>query len=57
MILRGVFNGTEIAELADEAHRLLERKDLMDPDNIRCRWQDWPRRANAGLIVLILLLT
>ena len=40
LILRGVFNAAEIAQLADEAMRLLERRDLMDPDNIRCRWQD-----------------
>jgi ectoine hydroxylase-related dioxygenase (phytanoyl-CoA dioxygenase family) len=40
LILRGIFEDMEIAELSYEANRLLERKDLMDPDNIRCRWQD-----------------
>jgi ectoine hydroxylase-related dioxygenase (phytanoyl-CoA dioxygenase family) len=40
LILRNVFADSEIAELAEEADRLFQRKDLMDADNIRCRWQD-----------------
>jgi hypothetical protein len=40
LIQRGVFPRSEMEELAAEAARLLERKDLMDSDNIRCRWQN-----------------
>ena len=39
-VLRGVFGAGEIAELDVEARGLLDRTDLMDPDNIRCRWQN-----------------
>src|SRR5277367_2205135 len=35
-----VFSRAEVDELAAEAVRLLERKDLIDIDNIRCRWQN-----------------
>ncbi len=40
LVRRGVFSAAEVAELATEAGRLLERKDLMETDNIRCRWQN-----------------
>jgi 2-aminoethylphosphonate dioxygenase len=40
LIQRGVFPRAEVEELAAEAARLLERKDLIDIDNIRCRWQN-----------------
>lgn len=40
-VVRGLFSADEIAELGREADRLLvERTDLIDPDNIRCRWSD-----------------
>jgi hypothetical protein len=39
LIVRGVFAEQEIAAAADEADRLLERKDLIDIRNLRCRWQ------------------
>jgi hypothetical protein len=38
--LRGVFFGEEIAELERDAGRLFQRTDLIDSDNIRCRWQN-----------------
>lgn len=38
--VRGVFSGSEIAELRAEADRLLLRTELIDTDNIRCRWQN-----------------
>lgn len=37
--LRGVFSRDEMESLGQEAERLFERKDLVDSDNIRCRWQ------------------
>jgi ectoine hydroxylase-related dioxygenase (phytanoyl-CoA dioxygenase family) len=40
VIVRGVFSAGEIAELDAEAQRLSQRKDLIDQDNIRCRWQN-----------------
>jgi hypothetical protein len=40
LILRGLFNAREISELSEDAGRLLQRKDLIDSDNIRCRWQN-----------------
>ena len=40
LIVRGVFAADRIAELDTEAQRLLGRADLIDSDNIRCRWQD-----------------
>jgi len=40
VIQRGVFAAAEVGELTAEAARLVERKDLIDPDNIRCRWQN-----------------
>jgi len=38
--VRGVFASAEVAELDAEAVQLLQRTDLMDSDNIRCRWQN-----------------
>jgi hypothetical protein len=40
LIQRGVFTRSEMEELAAEAVRLFERKELIDTDNIRCRWQN-----------------
>src|SRR5262245_24179996 len=39
VIARDVFSADEVAELDAEAERLLQRTDLIDSDNIRCRWQ------------------
>jgi hypothetical protein len=38
-IVRGLFSPAEMAALDEEAHRLLERGDLIDTNNLRCRWQ------------------
>jgi ectoine hydroxylase-related dioxygenase (phytanoyl-CoA dioxygenase family) len=40
IIVRDVFTATDIAELDSDAQRLMQRTDLMDSDNIRCRWQN-----------------
>src|SRR5215467_2698192 len=40
LIVRNVFSPTDVTALDAEANRLLERTDLMDTNNIRCRWQD-----------------
>jgi hypothetical protein len=40
LVVRGVFSRDRIAELATESDRVLGRADLIDTDNIRCRWQD-----------------
>lgn len=40
VILRNVFATDEIAAAGEEADRLLERRDLIDTNNIRCRWQN-----------------
>jgi ectoine hydroxylase-related dioxygenase (phytanoyl-CoA dioxygenase family) len=40
VVVRGVFPAGQIAELEAEADRLHERTDLIDTNNIRCRWQD-----------------
>src|SRR5262249_10962605 len=39
-VVRGVFPAHRIAELDAEARRLYNRVDLIDTNNIRCRWQD-----------------
>lgn len=39
-VLPGVFSADEVAELDREAQALLERRDLIDTNNLRCRWQD-----------------
>lgn len=38
-IQRNLFDSNEVAELRREADRLLQRDDLISPDNMRCRWQ------------------
>jgi hypothetical protein len=40
LVLRGVFAVDEIAALEREASALWWRQDLVDKDNIRCRWKD-----------------
>ena len=40
LIVRGVFTADEISALDSEAERLYRRSDLIDSDNIRCRWQN-----------------
>jgi 2-aminoethylphosphonate dioxygenase len=39
IVVRGVFGREEIARLAAEADRLLVRTDLIDKQNLRCRFQ------------------
>src|SRR5262245_38847405 len=39
IVVRGVIAPERIAELDAEAVRLFERRDLIDTNNIRCRWQ------------------
>jgi hypothetical protein len=39
LILRGLFSPAEMAEIGAETTGLLERKDLMDKQNLRVRWQ------------------
>lgn len=39
VVCRGVFAAEEINELATEADDLLKRTDLIDMQNLRCRWQ------------------
>jgi hypothetical protein len=39
-IARGLFSRSEIAEMTAESDRLFLRKELIDSDNIRCRWQN-----------------
>src|SRR5262245_48126757 len=40
LIVRGVFTADEISALDEEAYRLYRRSDLIDTNNIRCRWQN-----------------
>ena len=40
LVVRDVLSREEVAELDAEASRLMLRTELMDKDNIRCRWQD-----------------
>lgn len=39
-IVRGMFSAGEIAELDLGLKRLLQRADLIETNNLRCRWQD-----------------
>ncbi|HEX5446870.1 MAG TPA: phytanoyl-CoA dioxygenase family protein [Pirellulales bacterium] len=39
LILPGLFTGDEIGAVAAEAEALLARQDLIDTQNLRCRWQ------------------
>jgi ectoine hydroxylase-related dioxygenase (phytanoyl-CoA dioxygenase family) len=40
LIVRGVFPDESMAEAAREAETLLRRHDLIDVQNLRCRWQN-----------------
>jgi len=40
LIVPGVFSAATMAAAAGEATTLLERRDLIDSRNIRCRWQN-----------------
>ena len=40
LVVRHVFGPDRIAALAAEAERLRQRTDLIDTNNIRCRWQN-----------------
>ena len=40
VVVRQVFSADRIAELDAEATRMLGRTELIDSDNIRCRWQN-----------------
>ncbi|HSJ01251.1 MAG: phytanoyl-CoA dioxygenase family protein [Verrucomicrobium sp.] len=40
VVLRSLFEAGQVAVLQAEAERLMGRTDLMDSDNIRCRWQN-----------------
>jgi hypothetical protein len=40
VIVRDVFRCDEIQELASEASRLFELRDLINSNNMRCRWQN-----------------
>jgi hypothetical protein len=40
LVVRGLFSADEMAEAAAEADHLFSRRDLIDTDNLRCRWQD-----------------
>jgi 2-aminoethylphosphonate dioxygenase len=40
LILRGVLAADEIGDLERETSALWWRQDLIDKDNIRCRWKD-----------------
>jgi ectoine hydroxylase-related dioxygenase (phytanoyl-CoA dioxygenase family) len=48
LILRNVFSCAEMAELQVEASRLLERTDLIDVNNIRCRWKNHVETGECG---------
>jgi 2-aminoethylphosphonate dioxygenase len=39
-VLRGVFSESEIAALDAESSQLLKRVDLIETNNLRCRWQN-----------------
>src|SRR5262245_1534043 len=40
LIVRNVFPAERVAELDAAAALVRQREDLIDTDNIRCRWQD-----------------
>src|SRR5262245_66386633 len=40
VVVRSVFSAVEAASMGGEADRLLGRTELIDTDNIRCRWQN-----------------
>ena len=39
-VLRGIFSADEINAISEEANRVLQRTDLIDNKNLRCRWQN-----------------
>jgi ectoine hydroxylase-related dioxygenase (phytanoyl-CoA dioxygenase family) len=39
LVVRQLFNDAEVAELVREADRVVKCDDLIDTDNLRCRWQ------------------
>src|SRR5262245_13993887 len=39
LVVGSLFSPDEIREVSDEAECLLRRTDLIDPRNLRCRWQ------------------
>jgi ectoine hydroxylase-related dioxygenase (phytanoyl-CoA dioxygenase family) len=47
LIVRKVFDRAEMAEMDAEAARVFQRKDLIDQDNIRCRWQNCARTGEC----------
>src|SRR5262245_61061084 len=40
LTLRGLFSVSEVAALESEARTLVERHELIDTGNLRCRWAD-----------------
>src|ERR1700691_355793 len=40
LVLRGIFSQDESGDLPAEAERLFARTELIEKDNIRCRWQN-----------------
>jgi hypothetical protein len=40
LVVRGLFSADEMRQAAAEADRLFARRDLIDSNNLRCRWQD-----------------
>src|SRR3984893_10609904 len=48
LVVRQVFAADRVAELDAEAMRLRQRADLIDPDNIRCRWQNHADTGACG---------
>lgn len=40
LVLRNVFSAEEVGALAAEAETLVQRRELIDTSNIRCRWSD-----------------
>jgi ectoine hydroxylase-related dioxygenase (phytanoyl-CoA dioxygenase family) len=40
VVVRRLFSSAQMQEALCEAERLVERRDLIDTKNIRCRWQD-----------------
>jgi ectoine hydroxylase-related dioxygenase (phytanoyl-CoA dioxygenase family) len=50
--LRTVFSPEEVAELGGEADRLFHRTDLIDSDNIRCRWESFPKSFVTVIVAI-----
>jgi hypothetical protein len=40
LVLRAVFSHEDVEQLADEAAMIFARTDLIDKNNIRCRWKN-----------------